>query len=140
MQTFKSFVAYCAKNNVFDNYETAMEAYKKHYKREQAKGRDVLFEKSQTYHQLVKAFFRKNGNRYRAYPLHHYDLNDVLAFLSKSHYKGYQAFDCTGCDVTDTIYCKDGVVINYSSYDYIEVLGLRDCDFKKLKNKLNWKD
>lgn len=61
----------------------------------------------------------------------------VSKFLIKRFPKGIQMFDCRGIDPVDTIYCKNGVEIMWSwYYEYIEVYGLTDEEYKELQSVL----
>lgn len=65
-----------------------------------------------------------------------YNFSDVEKFLKDEELWGIQCF-CTRNTVGDemaTIYKKDGVTIDFCpSYWYIEVFGLTDEDFDKLR-------
>ena len=126
---FKDIVNYCkAAGNPFNCYEDAEKAYSKHMKRCQRREVSTPFYK--TYHKAVRTYFKKI-KKYRCYPLYEYDFQEVLDFLKRNHYYGKQVFDCRGtCDDPTCVYYKDGVSILFEgNYDYIEILGLRDCDF-----------
>lgn len=68
----------------------------------------------------------------------------VSKFLIERFPKGIQMFDCRGIDPVDTIYCKNGVEIMWSwYYEYIEVYGLTDAEYKELEGALRksgWKE
>lgn len=126
---FKEFIKYCSRNNVFDNYDDALIAYQKHCQREDLRNyTDSLKEFYKTYHKAVREYFKKKG-QYKAYKFYTYDFNDIKSFLGQNHLFGVQIFDCYSTESTDTIYCKDGVSIEYSDNGYIDVVGLRPCDF-----------
>lgn len=130
---FKNLVSYCMQSgNPFESYEQAYQAYIKHSSREslrQAKDPLKVFYKS--YHKAVRTYFKKI-RKYRAYELYDYNLTEVMEFLKSNKYYGMQCFDCRNIcdDPTETVYCKDGVTVEVChSWGYIEVLGLRSCDF-----------
>lgn len=130
---FKDFIDYCSRNNVFDNYDDALKAYHKHCQRQSLKNYvDSLKEFYKEYHKSVKSYFRKM-RKYRAYELYDYDFDDVKSFLCRNHYYGIQIFDCHSMEYTKCVYSKDGVEIYYSTYGYIDVIGLRPCDFYVLR-------
>ena len=131
---FKELIKYCSKNNVFDNYDSALKAFNKHCQRQELKNCvDPLKEFYLNYHKTVQSYFRKK-RQYRACKFYTYDFNDVKYFLCKNHFYGMQVFDCRSSDPTECVYFKDGVGIYYSGeYEYIEVIGLRPCDFYILK-------
>ena len=134
---FKNFINYCSKNNVFDNYDDALKAYNKHCQRQSLKNCvDSLKEFYLNYHKAVHAYFRKI-KRNRAYKFYTYDFNDVKSFLCKNHYYGMQIFDSCSSEDAECVYFKDGVTISYSSYGYIDIIGLRPCDFYILEKAYN---
>lgn len=135
---FKEFIKYCSRNNVFDNYHDALIAYQKHCQREDLRNcADPLKEFCESYHKAVKECFRKKG-QYRAYEFYTYDFNDVKSFLCRNHLYGMQVFDSHSTDPTECVYFKDGVGIYYSGeYGYIDVIGLRPCDFYVLSKAHN---
>ena len=136
---FKELVQYCSKNNVFDNYEDALKAYNIHCQRQSLRNCvDPLKEFYTSYHKTVRTYFRKK-RQHRFYKFYTYDFNDVKSFLGKNHLFGMQVFDCHSNEDTDMIYSKDGVVICYSSYGYIDVVGLRPCDFYVIEALYNKK-
>lgn len=129
---FKQITSYCvAKGNPFDCYEDAEKAYLKHKERVARRKTKTPFHK--VYHRLVKEHFRFKEH-YKYYELYDYEFIDVLNFLKANHYYGKQVFDCSGTDSPDLVYSKDGVRVYFEgNYDYIEVFGLRPCDFYVLK-------
>ena len=127
---FKDFIEYCSENNVFNNYEDALKAYNKHCQRQSLKNYVDPLKKFYTeYHKAVKDYFRRI-KKYRACELYEYDFNDIKSFLCKNHYYGMQVFDCHSMEPTNCVYSKDGVGIFYQScYEYIDIIGLKPCDF-----------
>ena len=137
---FKNFINYCSENNVFDNYDDALKAYNKHCQRQSLKnGVDPLKTFYLSYHEIVKAYFKKK-KQFRAHKFYTYDFNEIKSFLCKNHYYGMQVFDCHSNENTEVVYFKDGVTICYSEYGYIDVIGLRPCDFYVLEAAHNRKD
>lgn len=68
----------------------------------------------------------------------------VADFLTERFPKGIQMFDCPGIDPTETIYHDDDVSIEWSwYYEFIEVFGLTDSEYKELRSilhKKGWTD
>ena len=128
---FKDIVEYCVKRgNPFNSFEEASKAYDKHIERVIARtSGDPLRKFTLEYMEKVSQYFRKNKKR-RFYTPDVYRFSEVRAFLKSKGLWGWQVFDCCGTDHTERIYCKDGVVIDLcDGYGYIEVRGLKPCDF-----------
>ena len=131
---FKEVTSYCvALGNPFKCYEDAEKAYLKHKERVAMRKFNPSYK---DYHKAVREYFRKN-RKHRFYPLYDYDFREVLDYMKREYYFGKQCFDCRGnSDNPELVYNKDGVEIYYEgSWDYIEVFGLRPCDFYVLKQK-----
>lgn len=130
---FKEITSYCVANgNPFNCYEDAEKAYLKHKERVALREFTPSYK---SYHKLVKEYFRKI-RKHRFYCLYDYDVKEVFDFLKSHHYYGTQIFDCHGTsdDYKELVYSKDGVEVWYcGSWDYLEIFGLRDCDFYVLK-------
>lgn len=62
----------------------------------------------------------------------------VASFILSRFPKGIQMFDCKGIDPTETIYDDDDVRIAHSwYYEYIEVFGLSNEEYKELEEELS---
>lgn len=61
-------------------------------------------------------------------------------FIVNAGYKGKQTFDCRGIagDSMTTIYNSDGITVDFCYYyDYLEIFGLTDEQYKSLSDILD---
>ena len=67
-------------------------------------------------------------------------IKDLRDFIVNGGYKGKQTFDCRGIavDSMTTIYNSDGITVDFSYYyDYLEIFGLTDEQYKSLSDILD---
>lgn len=136
MSKFSDIVQYAASKSeqAFSSWQEAEAAYLKHIARKQNK----------EYSDPLKVFFTEYHKRFRKFfsrkdiKSSWYDFKEVKEFLKKNDLWGMQVFDCHANEATDLIYNESGLCICVNHYyGYVDVVGLRDCDFKVLERVHN---
>lgn len=138
MNEFQQVCSYVS-NNLKANFSTleeATEAYEKHVSRENAKddSADTLKAFHKKYTDIVSRKYRRSDKRWTIQSW--YNFSEIKGILKKNRCYGWQIFDTrnTCGDSMDTIYFKDGVIIDCCyGWGYIEVFGLNPCDYKFLE-------
>lgn len=68
-------------------------------------------------------------------------LDKLKEFLSQEGLLGWQVFDCESKagDFRETLYDEDGIQVKVSdNYEYVEILGLSNDEFRSLTETKNW--